>query len=337
MTKTLSNAQSVATQEIKRRLDSGDLGNYEGVLFKDAFRSGCQSSAESAPHYHLGVVASQQSELVGLIDKLGVFKSTHFDQLTYWSGQWRNCNIIMLATGDGLAASRLGTIDMILRFMPERIVSIGFATPLTDRLPPGALLAPQRLIQENGESLPLFDDPTLAETATDQEQPLRVDTPLDATSNFPEQTCEESLVAPTPSAELLEKSRDFLQRFSTGALVSVEKKQGSKSTAREFVVADAVAYDHSAWGVAEACRSHNVPFLTLRAAYDPQGEAKSQEALQVARESKSIAWKLGAFLGATSKRPQTVLDLIDLKTRAIANADKLADAAISLLNICAGK
>ena len=155
----MARAEKIVTDEVKSRMEKGDLGSYDGVLFKNAFRS--QSSRISVGSVDLGVVAAAKEELVGLIDKMGTPKVVKGDAFKYYIGSWKGLRIAAVETGHGLDKARRGTEALLQAFRPERVASIGFVKSLVKSLEPGAFFVPNRLLLEDGSELDL-SQPKLA-------------------------------------------------------------------------------------------------------------------------------------------------------------------------------
>lgn len=155
-TQTMQRAQEMVVNEVKTRVEKGDLGDYDGVIFKDAFRSKSADTATTSSGVQLGIVGASKSELVGVLDKIGTSKVTTGNSFKYYTGTWRGMRVAVVETGAGSERAKLGTEALLQAFRPERVACIGFAKSLTDSLKAGVLFVPDRLIKEDGSVLELL-------------------------------------------------------------------------------------------------------------------------------------------------------------------------------------
>ncbi len=352
---TMARAEKIVTDEVKARFEKGDLGSYDGILFKDAFRSGRKDGEIGSP-VDLGVVGAKEQELVGLLDKMKNLKVTKGNSFKYSLGSWKGLRIAVVETGSGLDRARKGTDALLQIFRPERVVSMGFARSLAPSLTPGALLVPNRLIKDDGSVIDLTpkaleapknegkkDNCPLEENDSAQVDQIRNDE-FDAQREC-EQDEEQKVESDSDNSEELRNTTaanvfapDFLRLFASGALVSVEEENVSNlektRLAREL---GACAFDRETWAVADVCVKSGVPFLPLRVVYDASAQAGCKEAARAVKNSGvSAARTLGAFFGAVAKRPSSALDVYKLKEQALEAADKLAKALAVILNASAG-
>ncbi len=325
-TQTMDRARQAVVDEVKTRVESGNLGDYDGILFKDAFQTKSDSERISVDGVELGVVGATKRELVGLLDKIGTPKTTKGGSFKYYTGVWKGVRVAIIETGEGAERARQGVETLLQAFRPARVVSVGFAAPLSPNLKNGALFTPERLVLENGAVLEL-SEPKLP---APQEDRLNCSNESNGT-NESEQKHEQA----RQDASTSSFASEFLRRFSSGALLSVDReivKKSEKKLLRESTGASAC--DRSAWAIADVCGSRGVPLLTLRVLYEPNAvpQGVSREAAQFARNSnQSMARSLGAFFGAVAKKPSAALDVLKLKEEAIAAADKLANALETIL------
>lgn len=82
--------------------------------------------------------------------------------------------------------------------------------------------------------------------------------------------------------------------------------------------------DMESFGVAEVCGKHQVAFQSVRIVFDVAEEELPKEVRNISAPQKKTAWKIGAFVSTLFKRPSCVLDLYQLRERALISADRLA-------------
>ena len=331
MTQTLSGAQDAMTREVKRRIETGDLGSYQGVLFKDSFRSSGDASASQTDAVDMAIVCGVHKELVGVLDQMRSPSSVKGDGFQYYHGKWKGFRVALIETGYDFDRTRKGVEAIISAFRPTCVASIGFASSLVDHLKSGDLVAPDALINEKGERLE-FQTRALP-TPEVETQSTDTDASADRACANGAETSETS-AASDETLRKIERAREILRRFATGTVLSLSREPSGAKERRELAAGtDAVACDRHVWAVAQVCVAAGAPFLPLLAIDDLDGEARSREALQVARSNQSVARRLGALFGATTKRPSAILELCQMKEREIAAADKLAEALASVLTL----
>ena len=296
--------QETVVDELKTRIASGSLGdlggleNYEGLLFKgakDAKRpDGAAEGSVALDRVDVGVVGSTKRELVGILDKMGVPKTTKGgDSLTFYTGSWLGLRIAAVETGGGAEQTRKGTEALIQAFRPIRVVSVGFATGLRPSLKSGALVVPSLFQRANGST-------------------------LDWSAGVDDDLAADGSASP-------------FGRWASGTLLSVTRPVAEPSEKRKLGEETGAAIcDRGTWPAAEVCAASDVPFLPLRVVLDACDEAAPRDVRNV-DNSQSAARLLGAFFGAVSKRPGAALDLYKAKERALVAADKLASALETIL------
>ena len=326
---TMTRAQQMVVDEVKSRVESGDLGDYEGVLFKDSFKGSSTKNRIVAAGVDLGVVVATKREIVGLLDKMGTPSSSKGNSFKYYYGAWKGRGVAIVQTGEGLDAARRGTEALLQAFHPARVASIGFACSVSPTLKSLSLLAPDRLVAADGSIVDLRKLAISAEKA-DPADPLR-ESPSTPTDNLPQ-------TIPSPDAEtssdvsesgnktIPNPFLEFTASFHSGALLSLDAEKPTASQ-RDGIV----AYDRSTLAVAEVCVQAGAPFMPLRIIYDVASQQTSREAANVVRNNQTFARSLGALVGATLKKPSSLVDVCKIKEEELKAADILADAICRIL------
>ena len=85
----------------------------------------------------------------------------------------------------------------------------------------------------------------------------------------------------------------------------------------------AIIVDMETFGVAEVCRRHATPLLSVRVISDTVEDELPHDIDKLVRQT-SLAGQLGAAAGAVWRRPSSVKDMLGLKERALAASDRLA-------------
>jgi adenosylhomocysteine nucleosidase len=262
---------------------------------KGAKRSdGAAAEGGGLERVDVGVVAATKRELVGILDKMGVPKTTKGgDSLTFYAGSWLGLRIAAVEAGVGAAQTRKGTEALIQAFRPIRVVSVGFATGLRPALKSGAIVVPGRFQRANGLTL---------DWGAENDGDLAAD-----------------------------GSASPFGRWASGTLLSRPQPVVAPSEKRKLGEETGAAIcDRGTWPAAEVCAASDVPFLPLRVVLDAVDEAAPRD-VRAVDNSQSAARLLGAFFGAVSKRPGAAVDLYKAKERALVAADKLASALETIL------
>ena len=82
--------------------------------------------------------------------------------------------------------------------------------------------------------------------------------------------------------------------------------------------------DMETYAIARFCREKKISFQSARIVFDVASEALPKEIRRLTSPQKSLARRIGALARAIFKRPSCVLDLYQLKERALVAADLLA-------------
>src|SRR5206468_3980589 len=94
----------------------------------------------------------------------------------------------------------------------------------------------------------------------------------------------------------------------------------------------ALAIAPSARTVAEICRRHQIPFFAVHAIRQGLDDQTSREVRHFKRQ-KSLAGKLGAILGAVTRRPSSVKEMWQSAEDAIVAGDRLAKVLSELTRL----
>ncbi len=308
---TTARAQQAVVDEMKSRFESGNLGDYQGVLFQNSFQSSNAAKDGDAARVALGLVASSKREIIGVVDKLKSRRETKGNGFQYFEGVLKGVSLAAVVTGETHERARLGTEALVQAFRPLRVIEIGFAAGVSEDLKSGALFVPNRFVVDAGESVALSE--------------------VGGEGGLGEEGAEDALtvqgVAP-PHLEAKEGSAAaiLLQRVATGGLLTVDTSVSGAEARRAAARLSAAAYDKTSRIVAETCATLGAPFFSLKAIFDASERAASEAAYRASRADQSFARTLGALWGAAVKKPSSTLDVLRLKTEELSVADKLASA-----------
>ena len=245
--------------------------------------------------------------------------------LKLYYGRLGGRRLAIVESGNGFQGTRDGLTALLRLFRPSRVVSIGFAKSLNPELTNGVIFVPEKILREDGSSFELRA-PERPAIASEEEPKAPTSEPCAESPTEPDAEPDGALVSASDDEErVLEpvpEELEFLARFRAGRLISLDSGRPAPEI-REL----GDAYDHEALAVAEFCAEFGVPFLTLRATYESsKASGVSREAKKVVASNQSFARSLGAFFGATMKKPSAAIDVYKIKQEELQAADKLADA-----------
>lgn len=198
------------------------------------------------------------------------FERDHtFHGLNFYRAESAGKEILLAQTGVGLELARQKARTIFLSFVnpPQRVIHFGLSGALTGTLKSGDILLPTAIVNESGERA-------------------------------------------VPSADLLEKTRSMLKSLglqstegtlltSAGVLVTPAQK---KEAGEKF---NAVAADMETWPFAGECEKRGIPFLSLRAVWDPLDWDLS--ALPETNFDRDGNLKRGYFLGYAMAHPRLIM------------------------------
>ncbi len=79
------------------------------------------------------------------------------------------------------------------------------------------------------------------------------------------------------------------------------------------------------FAVADVCRKHGLPFLSIRIILDTVEEELPKDVQRMLKHAETGGARLvGSVIGSLFRRPQSMLDLFSLKQRALEATDRLS-------------
>lgn len=271
----------------------------------DALRDAVAPTPESDQTVEAGFVFADPREYGCLLDRMNSIRVTRGSGFKYSDGRLGSSRMVIVESGIGASKAAAAAEALIQVFRPKRILSAGFAAGLVPSLERNRIVLSRRIIQRaTGETLDLW-------------QKL-LEGPAEETSKNG---------ADGGSGDPLDK------KYAVGTLLTsdelIEKPSEKKRLAKQF---GASLADMETFAVAAVCRSAGVPFLSVRVIFDSVHETMPGDLKILADAAqKSAARTLGAFFGAVTRRPSSLLDMYQLKENALVAADKLADALVDIL------
>jgi adenosylhomocysteine nucleosidase len=92
-------------------------------------------------------------EIAGIKRDMNISDRIRLGKSEAWPGKWKNKNILLVRTGVGKQRAEETTRQVIEKFHPEVIISMGYAGALIDGLKVGDLFIADCVLSEEGETL----------------------------------------------------------------------------------------------------------------------------------------------------------------------------------------
>ena len=262
--------------------------------FRDAVSAEEPDTAGGVAPADIGLLFARSAEYGCLTDRLENLQVTKGNGLKFTQGTYKRLRLAIVETGGEPARVREGVFALLQVFQPRRVIAAGFAAALVPEVKRGELFLPLELYSETGE------EANLAQAQKESSETCAEDTGL------PLKTAPIVTVSALPG----DPAQRRLLHEKTGARLA----------------------DTLVWHAAAACREARFPFLALKVAAVELNDRLPAALQRVAESgSGSPARKLGAFFGALTNRPSSLLDVYKVKERELEAADRLADALAGLL------
>ena len=278
----------------------------------DASEKTANDASEDAPaeaerSVETGFVFADPREYGCLTDRMTSVRTTRGAGLKFTDGQLGKSRVVIVESGIGADRAADAAKALIQAFCPKRVISAGFAGGLVPSLERNRIILPRLVIaRATGATLDLWSQ--------------RLDGPEEARSTG---------TASEAAADPLDR------KYATGTLLTSDEPVATpaekKRLAERF---GASLVDMETFTVASVCQTQGVPFLSVRVLLDPVNETLPGDLKNLADASRqNVARTLGAFFGAVSRRPSSLLDMYQLKENALVAADRLADALVEILTL----
>ena len=100
----------------------------------------------------IALLAAVSEEIAGIKKAMHIFDRTRLNKGETWTGSWREKNIMLVRTGVGRQKAKQATAQLIEKFYPEAIISIGYAGALNAELKVGDLLIANCILDGQNDS-----------------------------------------------------------------------------------------------------------------------------------------------------------------------------------------
>ncbi len=236
-------------------------------------------------HVDVGFVFAMPMEAAGIVDRLKQKKTTRGDGRVFHAGIFAGRRVVVVESGVGQEKAAAATEALIGVFAPKRILSAGYAGGLLKRLKQFTVCIPEVLVRSSDGRR------------------------LDLSHPVPQHFAEDGHSVENKLA-LLTVDRVIA--------TPTEKNTLGQTTGAELV-------DMETFAVAEVCRRHAVPFLSIRIILDAAEEELPKDVQRILKHAETGGARLvGSLLGSLVARPKAMLDLLSLKQRALNATDRLA-------------
>ncbi len=260
------------------------------------------------PPCDVGLVFSTAAEAAGVGDLLENPLLVHGDGLDVKLGRLGGPYVAVVHAGPGADNAARGAEALLLGHRPGIVIAAGFADALAPNIQRGHVVLASHIVAEGaGPAKSGGQETGLEETGV-----VEFPTALAGTSEA---------IAARPGAHV-------------GRIATISGKLPATAAEREALGRrlGVLAAEPSARGVAEACQRHQAPFLAVHVIRHALGHEISAELRHLKRQ-KSLAGKLGAVLGAVTKRPSSAKEMWQSAEDTLVAGDRLAKVLAELIGL----
>lgn len=245
-----------------------------------------------------GLIFSANAEAAGIVDRLIDSLTVHADGLDIQLGRLEERNVALVTAGTSREQVAKAAESLIRGHRPGLVIIAGFATPLSPGLPCGQVVVASSVLEECDGEVSEFST-ALGESAVGGAGPAAVTRPGVQVGRIV------TLADPPRSVESL----DALGRRL-----------------------NAVAVEPISAAAAKVCQQSHAPWLAVYALRDRAAQEASPEVRNYRRQT-SLAGKLGAALGAVTKRPGIVKEMLKSAEETLTAGDRLAEVLSELIKL----
>ena len=100
----------------------------------------------------IAILGAVSEEIAGIKREINISDRVRLDKSEAWFGKWHGKNIVLVRTGVGRKRAQNTTYQVINKFNPEVIVSMGYAGALTEGLNVGDLFVASTILSPESDS-----------------------------------------------------------------------------------------------------------------------------------------------------------------------------------------
>ncbi len=250
-----------------------------------------------SPPCDVGLVFATAAEAAGVTDRLTDKLLVHGDGLDVTLGRLGGPYVALVHAAPGADNAARGAEALLLGHRPGIVIAAGFAEALVPDIQRGHVVLASHVVE--------------------------------GAADAPEAT---AVAFPTALAGMSEAIA-ARPGVHVGRLLTIAGKLPARDQREEIGRRLGVlAAEPSARGVAAACQERNVPFLAVHVILHALDYEVSPELRHLKRQ-KSLAGKLGAVLGAVTKRPGTVKEMWQSAEDTLVAGDRLAEVLAELIGL----
>ena len=109
----------------------------------------------------IAILGAVSEEIAGIKREINISDRVRLDKSEAWFGKYQGRNIVLVRTGVGRKRAQNATQQVIDKFNPEVIISMGYAGALTEELNVGDLFVASNILSPESDSTPFeMGDPT---------------------------------------------------------------------------------------------------------------------------------------------------------------------------------
>ena len=103
----------------------------------------------------IAILGAVSEEIAGIKKAMNISNRVRLGKSEAWPGKWLGKDIVLVRTGIGKKRAKEATRQVIEKFQPEVIISLGYAGALIEGMNVGDLLIAKTIISSERDSLPL--------------------------------------------------------------------------------------------------------------------------------------------------------------------------------------
>ncbi len=99
----------------------------------------------------IAIIGALKEEIAGIKQAMNISDRVRLDKADAWPGQWEGQNIVLIRSGVGKQRAANASLQVIDRFQPKALISIGYAGAVQAGLNAGDLIIADSIIEEKAE------------------------------------------------------------------------------------------------------------------------------------------------------------------------------------------
>ena len=245
----------------------------------------------------IAILGAVSEEIAEIKKAMNISNRIRLEKSEAWPGKWLGKDIVLVRTGIGKQRAKEATRQLIAKFQPEVIISLGYAGALTDGMNVGDLLIAKTIISSESDS-----------------QPLEIEGPENL--KWLELA---KMTAPPNSAKL-----------KVGRLLTVDQvvhtPKAKKELANRF---QAEAVEMETLEIFQLARENNIAFISVRGISDAVNHELIDSSSFLGKDGKISRLKAGWYV---LTHPNSIKKALSLQTQAKIATHNLTDFISKLVS-----